>query len=99
MRTNFFALHRLPSFGPDPESFNPDRWDSIQPEPWLYVPFGGGPRICLGQDKALTEISYALFRFAQYFETIESRNGREWTDNMQLTLRNLHGCKVALTAF
>lgn len=38
--------------------FSPERWEHWAPKPWTYIPFHGGPRICIGQDFALTEIAY-----------------------------------------
>lgn len=46
-----------PSF-PDPTLFSPDRWECWTPKPWTYTPFHGGPRICVGQNFALTEMSF-----------------------------------------
>jgi len=43
---------------PDPAIFNPDRWDHWTPKPWQYVPFNGGPRICVGQNFAMTEMAF-----------------------------------------
>ncbi|KAK7752037.1 hypothetical protein SLS62_006001 [Diatrype stigma] len=42
----------------DPAEFSPERWESWTPKPWHYVPFNGGPRICVGQNFALTEMAY-----------------------------------------
>lgn len=42
----------------DPAVFSPDRWDHWTPKPWTYVPFNGGPRICVGQNFAMTEMAY-----------------------------------------
>nr|CAD7410190.1 unnamed protein product [Timema cristinae] len=45
------ALHHDPQYYPDPDRFNPERFsdDNIQTRPkYVYFPFGGGPRICLG---------------------------------------------------
>ena len=50
---------------PHPLVFSPERWDTWQPKPWQYLPFNGGPRICVGQQFALTEIGAAL-SFLQY---------------------------------
>jgi cytochrome P450 len=53
-----------------PHTFNPSRWESWQPKPWTYIPFNGGPRICIGQQFALTEIAYTIVRLLQRFERV-----------------------------
>lgn len=53
--------------------FCPERWDSWQPKHWQYVPFNGGPRICIGQQFALTEMAYTVVRVLQRFARVESR--------------------------
>ena len=57
----------------DPALFSPDRWDHWQPKAWAYVPFNGGPRICVGQNFALTEMAYVLVRLLQKYERVEYR--------------------------
>ncbi|PNH42134.1 hypothetical protein VD0004_g5113 [Verticillium dahliae] len=52
--------------------FSPERWQHWQPKPWTYIPFNGGPRICIGQQFALTEMSYVLCRLFQRYERVES---------------------------
>lgn len=42
----------------DPAIFSPDRWEKWTPTPWTYTPFHGGPRICVGQNFALTEMAF-----------------------------------------
>lgn len=42
----------------DPDIFSPERWENWTPKPWHYVPFNGGPRICVGQNFAMTEMAY-----------------------------------------
>ena len=56
--------------GLDPLNFNPSRWFHWQPKPWTYIPFNGGPRICIGQQFALTEMSYTIVKLLQRFDRI-----------------------------
>ncbi|KAI1394230.1 cytochrome P450 52A11 [Hypoxylon trugodes] len=56
----------------DPGEFSPERWYEWQPKPWQYIPFNGGPRICIGQQFALTEMAYVLTRIFQRYERVES---------------------------
>lgn len=60
-----------PNF-PPVEEFCPDRWFGWQPRPWQYIPFNGGPRICIGQQFALTEMAYVLTRLFQRYERIDN---------------------------
>jgi cytochrome P450 len=54
------------------DTFSPERWDSWHPKPHEYIPFNAGPRICIGQQFALTEMSYVLVRMFQRFESVKS---------------------------
>lgn len=65
-----FVMHRRKDiWGPDADEFNPDRWVGRKTG-WEYLPFNGGPRICLGQQFALTEAGYVIARMVQRFEKI-----------------------------
>ena len=70
-----------PSFANDPSlaptNFNPDRWTTWQPPSWTYIPFNGGPRICIGQQFALAEMGYTIVRLMQHFDRIENRMSPE----------------------
>jgi cytochrome P450 len=52
----------------DPERFRPERWldgECNDLPRFAYFPFGGGPRVCIGQHFALLEVVLILARFAQ----------------------------------
>lgn len=53
-----YFIHRHPQFWPDPERFDPDRFDSARGEfnRFAYLPFGLGPRACIGEQFALFEM-------------------------------------------
>ncbi|KAL7807645.1 cytochrome P450 [Trichoderma gracile] len=59
----------------DPAVFSPERWAVWHPRPHDYIPFNAGPRICIGQQLALTEMSYTLCRIFQRFERVQSFMG------------------------
>ncbi|KAF3766296.1 cytochrome P450 [Cryphonectria parasitica EP155] len=61
----------------DPALFSPDRWDHWTPKPWQYVPFNGGPRICVGQNFAMTEMAYCMVRLLQKYDRLEYRG--DWS--------------------
>ena len=96
--TSWYNLHRLKSvWGDDADEFRPGRWKSgFKPDPSVYMPFGIGPRSCLGRVKARVEAAYVIVRFLMEFGRIESRDGREWRGQVQLTAKNVNGCRVAL---
>lgn len=97
--TSWYNLHRLKSvWGEDANDFRPERWETFRPDPWQYQAFGGGPRSCLGRTKALIEASYVIVRLMQKFSSVESRDDREWTGQVQLTAKNKNGCLVAFHA-
>ena len=54
------------------ENFYPERWGVWQPKPWQYIPFNGGPRLCVGQQFALTNMGYTIVRILQRFDRLES---------------------------
>lgn len=43
-----FMTHHMRELYVDPERFWPDRWLTLRPSPYAYLPFGAGPRHCLG---------------------------------------------------
>lgn len=43
-----WLVNRDPDLYPDPERFNPQRWGTINPTPYQWLPFSAGPRRCLG---------------------------------------------------
>jgi len=57
----------------DPGLFSPDRWDHWTPKAWNYLPFNGGPRICVGQNFAMTEMALTLVRLLQKYGRLEYR--------------------------
>ena len=76
-RVNFChdVLCKSEKYFTNPEKFAPERWlggneysdDQIKNEPFAFVPFSGGPRVCLGQNLAMIEGKILLSLFIQTF--------------------------------
>ncbi|TID18758.1 cytochrome P450 [Venturia nashicola] len=65
------VIHRSEHlWGPDANDFRPERWEGKRTG-WEYLPFNGGPRICIGQQFALTEASYVIVRLVQSVEELK----------------------------
>lgn len=95
-----WALHRRKDiYGPDADEFRPERWASPDLRPsWGYLPFNGGPRICVGQQFALTEAGYTIVRLLQTFGSMEARDELPWVPLQTLTMCSRSGVKVGLVA-
>ncbi|KAF8164800.1 cytochrome P450 monooxygenase pc-3 [Crassisporium funariophilum] len=72
-----FMMHRRTDlWGPDANEFDPDRFlderlrKYLTPNPFIFLPFNAGPRICLGQQFAYHETSFFLIRLLQQFSSI-----------------------------
>ncbi len=66
-----YSLHRHPNIWEKPEEFNPERFDTTNPankrSHYAHVPYGGGPRICVGINFALLELVVILATLSQRF--------------------------------
>ena len=60
-----YALHRHPAFWERPELFEPDRFENRPPE--AYIPFGAGPRYCIGAAFATLEAQLIIAMIVQRF--------------------------------
>lgn len=92
-----YLTHRHPDFWPEPDRFRPERFlgDPAGRPRFAYFPFGGGPRVCIGNVFALTEGTLALAAIAQRFR-VELVPGQQVVPDPTFTLRPKDGVKVVL---
>ena len=66
-----WVMHRDPRYFDDPNKFKPGRWENNLDKklpPFVYFPFGSGPRQCIGNSLAMTEIALIIAMFARDFD-------------------------------
>lgn len=66
-------VHRRPDLFAEPDSFRPERFLVGRPEPYSFVPFGGGVRRCLGAPLAMLELRAVLPVILQRFRLFPAR--------------------------
>jgi cytochrome P450 len=68
---SIYTLHRHPDFWENPETFDPQRFihaNAARRDKYAYIPFGAGPRQCIGNGFGLLEASLIIACIAQRFE-------------------------------
>lgn len=93
-----YILHRHPEFWDDPETFDPERFLPEKTADWhrfQYLPFGGGPRKCIGNNFAVNELMLCLATIAQRY-TLDLVPGWPIETEPGLSLRQKHGVQMTL---
>ncbi|NIL98647.1 MAG: cytochrome P450, partial [Planctomycetales bacterium] len=93
---SIYLSHRDGVHWTQPERFYPARFEKQQAEkrpPFAYVPFGGGPRNCIGAAFAQIEAKVVLSRLLQTFE-FQLVNGHQIRPHMGATLEPRPGVKM-----
>lgn len=76
------AIHYDPDLYPDPDTFNPDRFSpdaAVRPSPYAFLPFGLGPRNCIGMRFALMQAKLALVAILRRYSFAPGpKTGGKW---------------------
>ncbi|KAL8139690.1 hypothetical protein V2J09_005711 [Rumex salicifolius] len=66
--SNIHSTHKDPKYFPDPQKFDPSRFEGDGPLPYTYTPFGGGVHLCPGMNYAQQEILVFLHNVVKKFK-------------------------------
>ncbi len=93
-----YVIHRDPALWDNPEGFDPDRFSAARSatrHPYAYIPFGAGPRVCIGRGFALLEAQLCLAAIVQRFSP-ELAPGYRVEAQPMISLRPRYGIRMSL---
>jgi cytochrome P450 len=93
-----YTIHRHPAFWDEPDRFRPERFAPEQAAGrprFAYMPFGGGPHLCIGNMFALTEAQLVLATIAQRYY-LKLVPGYPVEPEPLITLRPRYGLRMTL---
>lgn len=100
MNVCVYLTHYHPEFWPDPERFDPERFSPERSKgrhPFSWLPFGRGPRACIGEHFAMLEAQLLLIRLVQRFR-FHLVPGHVVKPVARITIFPQHGIRMRVTA-
>jgi cytochrome P450 len=91
-----WIVHRDPRWWAEPETFSPERWENDLARRLprgVYIPFGDGPRVCIGNHFAMMETILVLATLAQRHR-VEPVSGESLSLSPSITLRPRSGTRM-----
>jgi cytochrome P450 len=90
------VVHQRPDLYPQPHEFRPERFLEGQPEPYTWIPFGGGIRRCIGASFAQTEIKVVLRTLLSHARLRPASRRPEVPRTRHVTVVPSRGARVVL---
>jgi cytochrome P450 len=94
-----YGAHHAPRYWPDPESFDPERFTKANEKlhtPFTYLPFGAGPRGCIGGNYAMLQILMILSALLRRYD-FQLSPGQTIEARAMVILRPKHGIRMTFT--
>ena len=94
-----WVMHHDPRFFPEPFKFDPERWtlEARESRPkFSYFPFGGGPRVCIGEQFAWMEGALVIATLGQRWK-LRLAPGQRVEPKAMITLRPRYGMRMTLS--
>jgi cytochrome P450 len=94
-----YGAHHAPRYWESPESFEPERFikgNEKLRKPFTYLPFGGGPRVCIGNQYAMLQILMILSDLLRKYD-FQLTPGQTIEARPMVILRPKHGIRMTFT--
>lgn len=98
--TYFYGVHRSERLWENPHQFDPERFNKDNKKlhtPYAYLPFGGGPRLCIGNSFAIMEMQLVLTAMLQRYDFTPAPD-QVATPQALITLRPRYGVRMEVKA-
>jgi len=95
-----YGAHHARRYWPNPEEFDPERFTKEEMKlrtPFTYLPFGGGPRVCIGQHYAMLQILMILSELIRRYD-FELVSGQTIEARPMVILRPKSGIRMTFTS-
>jgi cytochrome P450 len=96
-----YTLHRHEEFWPDADAFDPERFDTVQSvarHRYAYIPFGAGPRFCVGNNLGMMEATLIAAMVARDYR-LKRVEGYEVVPEPMLSLRVRGGLPMTVERY
>jgi cytochrome P450 len=90
-------VQRASDSWPDPLAFRPERFLDSQAAPYTWIPFGGGPRRCIGASFATQEMAAVIPVVLDHFDLVPDRPEPERSMTRNVTQVPARGARVILS--
>jgi cytochrome P450 family 135 len=90
-------VQRASDSWPDALAFRPERFLDAQPAPYTWIPFGGGPRRCIGASFATQEMAAVIPVVLDHFDLVPDRPESERSQTRNVTQVPARGARVILS--
>jgi len=90
-----FVTHRLPELYPEPKRFRPERWNTLAPTPYEYLPFGAGAHACLGTSFAVMQFKIITALLLQRYR-LTTPPGTKIETKMKIALSTRRGMPMRI---
>ncbi len=94
-----FGAHHAPRYWQNPENFDPERFTRANERlrtPFTFLPFGGGPRVCIGSSYAMLQILMILSDLLRRYD-FQLAPGQNIEARPMVILRPEHGIRMTFT--
>ena len=92
---SIFHMHHDAAVFPDPEAFDPRRWEKAKPSVYEYNPFSAGPRMCIGASFAMMELKIVLAMLLSRFR-LELPHGSRVDPRIAITMAPVGGLRLTV---